>query len=620
MSILSLATPLLVALNTFLGVAQVDPSVLADWSVVSPWVESNGQFIFKASSEKLVTLCKANEDGKIIFPRVIHGTHEIFLDEHLVFSQKSVAPGASNSFYDQPSVSCASLSQGKTIFWTISSYSKYFSRLGQNPFLYKGFSVQQFFNVQSNVVAVGILIFQGLLGLLFFVGRVSHIKSFSVFLGTISIAGYFLFSVAPIFGVAISILSAHKIADICLWTGGFLFMLTFVAEGLVSQRAMYFFGLSCIVGISIILLGNGGDQVQVGTLIPLVPYLWCSLTALVSTAKEAFAAKSTQHFVTRFLSIAVFFGCGLNDAFNVFGLLESPLLLSVGVPFGFFGLSVAVNMDIDKTYQERDLLVTTLEARVDEKTKHLQQAMTDLQLTQAELVQSAKLASLGTLSAGVAHEINNSINYVNGALKPLEKKLVSILSEKDLVPIQKLLGVIREGTDLTVNIVKSLRTYTGLNHSSFKEFSLREVVESTLTILKSPLRGIVVDVNVPADLAISGSIVGFSQIMMNLITNAKDALPKENGAISISAMVVGDQIEIKVKDNGSGMSAEVQRKIFDPFFTTKDVGHGTGLGLHIVIQEVAKHRGQISVSSTVGLGTEFKIVLPRKVESLAVAS
>jgi C4-dicarboxylate-specific signal transduction histidine kinase len=252
---------------------------------------------------------------------------------------------------------------------------------------------------------------------------------------------------------------------------------------------------------------------------------------------------------------------------------------------------------------------------VQEKTKHLEEALIQLKSTQAELVQSARLASLGTLSAGIAHEINNSINYVNGALGPLEKKVHKLVPPEERAMIDKLFAAIKEGTSLTVDIVRSLRNFTGLNQAEYKSVDLSQVVHSVLTILKNKAKDVSVKVTFPENPSIMGNITGLNQIFMNLISNSLDAMDKEEKTITINCQDLGNKISIVVEDNGSGIPKAVIDRIFDPFFTTKDVGQGTGLGLHIVAKEIEKHGGKISVQSFEGKGTRFDIELSKGSES-----
>ena len=406
-------------------------------------------------------------------------------------------------------------------------------------------------------------------------------------------------------------LASHKIADTCLLIGGTLFVYAFFLEGILKPIMFYFLLFS--VGISLIIfgLGSSADELQFGTTLSLIPFTIISLVSIATLCLDGYRTGFDRHKITRLLAISWFFISGNLDSMNTFGLANMPMLFSIGMVGAIFGLAVAVNQNIEQIYIERNQLLLHLEEKVVEKTKDLSEALLQLKTTQSELVQSARLASLGTLSAGIAHEINNSINFVNGALGPLEKRLQRILPEEEKGQVQKLLNAIRAGTTLTVEIVKSLRNFTGLNQAAFKDVLLKDTVQSILLILKSKLNSVQVHLDLPADIKAYGNLVGINQIFMNLISNAIDAMTKENSEIFISALEEGEEIKLTVRDNGAGIPPEVVARIFDPFFTTKEVGKGTGLGLHIVHKEIQRHHGRIAVASEINVGTTFTIYLPK---------
>jgi C4-dicarboxylate-specific signal transduction histidine kinase len=300
----------------------------------------------------------------------------------------------------------------------------------------------------------------------------------------------------------------------------------------------------------------------------------------------------------------------------VSGIYATIPLFPVGMVGGFLFLSLSVNDTILATYNERDYLRLNLQSEVDRKTNELQiksnelqKAMDILRSTQAELIQNAKLASLGTLSAGIAHEINNSLNYVNGALPALRKLLKPADSEVH-AKAHKLMDVMAEGLQLTFGIIKSLRNYSGMNQAKFNDIELQKLFTSTLRILHSKVKdNIRVNINVHDDVKIFGNVVSLNQVFMNLIVNAIDAMPN-GGDLNISAEPRGKNVAIEISDNGTGIDEDHLTRIFDPFFTTKEVGKGTGIGLHIVKSEIEKHKGQIKVTSQKNFGTTFTIVLP----------
>ena len=279
---------------------------------------------------------------------------------------------------------------------------------------------------------------------------------------------------------------------------------------------------------------------------------------------------------------------------------------------------------------ENAILYETLEQRVEERT-------TELQRTQQQMVESEKMASLGQLTAGVAHEINNPINFVVSSTAPLRRDIDDLLAglrsyesalekhnltdevskvreEFDLdyvtSEIQQLLMGIEEGGNRTVEIVKGLRTFSRLDEDDVKMASVIEGIDSTLTLLRKKYEPRIRIVREYAEVPDIECYPGkLNQVYMNLLSNAIQAIP-EQGEIRITVKQMGDHVRIDITDTGAGIPKEVMRRIFEPFFTTKDVGDGTGLGLSISYGIIERHKGSIEVDSEPGKGTTFTMLLP----------
>ncbi|MEN8136983.1 MAG: 7TM diverse intracellular signaling domain-containing protein [Bacteroidota bacterium] len=298
-----------------------------------------------------------------------------------------------------------------------------------------------------------------------------------------------------------------------------------------------------------------------------------------------------------------------------------------------------------------------LEEKVQERTEELEttnfelnKTMENLQSAQIKLIEQEKMASLGQLTAGIAHEINNPINFVLSNIKPLSQDVSDIMEvlkrykdvaskempenveylkivelEEDLDieytsnEIYDLLGGIEEGANRTRYVVRGLRTFSRLDEAVFKATDLLEGLDSTLSLLTNQTKNevrIVRDFEAIPKVECNGSKM--NQVFMNLLTNSIQAL-KENAEkgddleIKITAKAInGGNVQFSFKDNGPGISEENQKKIFEPFFTTKDVGKGTGLGLSIVFKVIDSHNGTIEINSEQGKGAEFLITLPIK--------
>jgi two-component system, NtrC family, sensor kinase len=252
----------------------------------------------------------------------------------------------------------------------------------------------------------------------------------------------------------------------------------------------------------------------------------------------------------------------------------------------------------------------------------LQAAYTDLQTTHAQLVQSAKMASLGELVAGVAHEINNPLAFVLSHLDTVRRKLSQLelelptpLSDSAQEKWQRVTERINEvgpGLERIRELVIKLRTFSRLDEGERKRVSIRECVESVLTILGHRLRGkIVVETSFgsPDEIDCYASLL--NQAIMNLVSNSIDAMSGA-GVLRIVTGAEGSLYSIVVTDSGPGIPAELRERVLEPFFTTKPVGQGTGLGLSITYSIVRKHQGTIELSEPPGGGASVAIRFPFK--------
>ncbi len=274
--------------------------------------------------------------------------------------------------------------------------------------------------------------------------------------------------------------------------------------------------------------------------------------------------------------------------------------------------------------------------------QELEGALQKLKLTQTQLIQSEKMASLGILTAGVAHEINNPVNFISSGLmglRVLNETFLEIVNAyknirtdnldaalKEIEILKKEVGFdklgenlnlimnnIETGVERTTEIIKSLRNFSQSDTRHIQNYDIHEGIDSTLVILRTRIKNrIEVERNygnIPEIPCSPGSI---NQVFMNILANATEAI-KDHGRITISTGFNPKnekQIRIVISDTGYGIQSENLNKVFEPFFTTKDVGKGTGLGLSISYKIVKDHRGEIIVSSEIGKGTTFTIFLP----------
>ena len=285
-----------------------------------------------------------------------------------------------------------------------------------------------------------------------------------------------------------------------------------------------------------------------------------------------------------------------------------------------------------------------LEEKVQRRTHALQESNDNLKLTQTQLVNAEKMASLGQLTAGIAHEINNPINFITSNISPLRRNISDLTSvieeyrlldgedigsrllalrkreqelgvEESIKELDEIINSIAEGSSRTAEIVRGLRNFSRLDEGDLKEADLHEGLRSTMTVLAPQYRD---KVDFHLELAelpkVECNPGKLNQVFMNILTNAAQAtLARSDGRerkVTVRTGTEGEKVVISIADTGVGMSPEVRTRIFDPFFTTKAVGEGTGLGLAIVYGIINDHLGGIEVTSAPGVGTEFRIVLP----------
>jgi len=297
----------------------------------------------------------------------------------------------------------------------------------------------------------------------------------------------------------------------------------------------------------------------------------------------------------------------------------------------------------ERLIREQNLL---LEEKVQSRTHELEVTLRNLQNTQTQLVNQEKMASLGQLTAGVAHEINNPINFVSSNINPLKRDISDVIEimdayrqrglkefspdtlkqldklEKDIDleyvrdEIDQLLQGMEDGAKRTVEIVKGLKLFSRVDEQDVKKVDLHAGISSTLVLLNSSMSNkirIVKDFGeVPMVDCLAGKI---NQVFMNIVNNAVHALTENldvnpNPVIVIKTSTEGEYAKIEIIDNGPGIPDHVKDRIFEPFFTTKAVGKGTGLGLSIVYSIIEKHHGTLDVETVPDAGTSFIIKLP----------
>ena len=424
----------------------------------------------------------------------------------------------------------------------------------------------------------------------------------------------FLFVVAYLTALIIAITGAMELSYMIIDFIGMVLAATFFSTGIYvatkgSRSAMFFlvaWGFF-LLGLVLYILNNQGI-IHMGA--------YASLPMLVGTAMEAIL-----------LSFA------LADKINLL-IKENEKEQNE---------KVAALWENERLIKEQNVY---LEKMVLSRTEELEHALKNLQNTQTQLVNQEKMASLGQLTAGIAHEINNPINFVSSNISPLKRDLNDLLEmialyrekgEQEFSPeskkelknfedeieldylleeVDQLLQGIDDGAKRTVEIVRGLRLFSRVDEQDVKKVDLHDGLDSTLILLNSSMQGKVKITKEYGELPMVECLAGkINQVFMNVINNAIHALLDPVHAIVNPEIVIRtshqeEEVRIEIEDNGVGMPDHVKEKVFEPFFTTKEVGRGTGLGLSIVYTVIENHKGRLEIYSKLNEGTNFVIILP----------
>lgn len=281
------------------------------------------------------------------------------------------------------------------------------------------------------------------------------------------------------------------------------------------------------------------------------------------------------------------------------------ILILTGFIFGIYRWRIST---LRRQKKQLEKMVTEKTSEILLQKEELETSLNNLQMAQKQIIHSEKMASLGTLAAGVAHEINNPLNFIQGGVFILERYFKDNLKDH-IEQVAPILDGINVGVNRTTAIVSSLNHYSRQDDELREACNIHTIIDNCLVMLQNETKNrIEIEKNyTPLTYSLSANEGKMHQAMLNILSNACHAI-ETKGKIVIVTNLKAEILTISITDNGAGMSKEVLSKVFDPFFTTKDPGKGTGLGLSITYNIIKEHGGEIEIKSTPGIGTNVLIL------------
>lgn len=337
----------------------------------------------------------------------------------------------------------------------------------------------------------------------------------------------------------------------------------------------------------------------------------------------------------------------ISETHDEIGLLDSTVTNLIKDLDSSFQTITALNHDLEGKVAQRTAQLARANSQLikrqeylEEANRKLEQAMQELRETESQLIQSERMAAIGQVVAGVAHEINNNINFISGALPSLNRAMADIrrlieafagacrqptaekreealllhkgLSEEELFDsLDQLMANIREGVQRTTKIIADLKTFSRSDEQSTASLDLNASLDSTITFLDKEHLDHVKIIKEYGDLPpVHCRADRINQVFLNIMNNALHAMAPAGGHLTITTFADNNEAHIRFQDTGIGINRENLPKIFDPFYTSKEIGQGTGIGLAISYQIIKQHNGRIEVTSEDGRGSTFEVILP----------
>lgn len=613
---------ILLFLSSLLGVESL-PVVPPEWHVASDWEETaKGHFSFVATNKKIVQECQQYPERYIEFPLTIHSSTQVIVDDQIVATTSSPDFEHARSFYGVLVLPCAQLRNATTsLEWRLKSYTQYFAWFKSFPKVVEEYPRTNVYSETLNIVAAGILLSLSFLYALLFANKISKQKLAFLICSNFFTAFYFIFNSAEFFGLSISMLLAHKVADSGLWLGLMCFIHVLYLENLILSWMNIAYKISVAIGLMIIFLASTGDAIQLGTTIPFPLTIILSGYAICQLLKVNIL-KSKKELI-QLIALSISFLGYWHDIFVVTAMIDSFPMLSLGMPGSYIFILLSINESIDNTYAERDQLK--------DLTEKLQQTNKELHHAQDELVESEKMAVMGRAVARIAHELNTPIYSARSAMQNIQTQTNRFLASAQDGQQQFGVRAQRYSNDLTVmsNVLYQSLSRAAELVRNFKEisvdqinvrkktFNLLDYIKTSLITLEESLRRKNIKVNLQGDNIIFHHDPSlFYQLINNLVSNTeKYAYSNSGGIIDIELRESPNEIVLLFADYGAGIPASNIPRIFDAFFTTGGGSKGLGLGLNIVYSIVTqKLNGEINCTSKKNKGTSFTVKIPKGVE------
>lgn len=614
----------LLFLSSLLGVENL-PVTPPEWDVVSNWQETAmGHYSFVATNKKIVHECQRYPERYIEFPLTIHSSTQVIVNNQIIATSSSPDFKHARGFYGVLILPCAQLRGATTsLEWRLKSYNQYFAWFKSFPKVVEDYPKTNVYSETLNIVAAGILLSLSFLYALLFANKISNQKLAFLICSNFFTAFYFIFNSAEFFGLSISMLLAHKVADSGLWLGLMCFIHILYLEKLIISWMNVAYKITVAIALPMICFAPTGDVVQLGTTIPFPLTILLSGYAIYRLLKIG-VLRSKKELI-QLIALSISFLGYWHDILVVTAMIDSFPMLSLGMPGSYIFILLSINESIDNTYAERDQLK--------DLTEKLQQTNKELHHAQDKLVESEKMAVMGRAVARIAHELNTPIYSARSAMQNIQTQ-----TNHFLYLLQNNKHQSREKTRQYGNDLSSMSNvlYESLSRAAelvrnFKEisvdqinirkktFSLLEYIKTSLITLEESLRRKNITINLQGEnIMFYHDPSLFYQLINNLVSNTeKYAYSNSGGVIDINLSESPKEITLIFADYGAGIPEKNLSRIFDAFFTTGGGSKSLGLGLNIVYSIVnQKLNGEITCISKENEGTRFIVKIPKGVELL----